>query len=107
MSMTSLDVLTPLPPTAEKGCCSLCAEKRASWAVRGVADVFFCSLCLLYRTPWGEEAALAASSTLILMRHTSKQAYETVDGRLTSCADADNLMGILVLIDRTAKRMPQ
>lgn len=107
MKLATLDVLMPLLPLTERGCCALCSQERARWTIRGAQPpVYLCALCLLYATPWGGDNSSQIETTLALSEYHSRRTFERVDGRLVSCSDADNLMGILILVDRTAKRMP-
>jgi hypothetical protein len=105
--VSSLRILTPLPKTLWQSNCSLCDKMQARWTARGtVAPVFLCSLCLLYETAWGKRNAAEIEATKALVEKGREKPLPVQDGKLFNCADADSVLGVIVLVERTLARMP-
>lgn len=106
-SISSLRVLSPLPKHLWESNCILCDKRQARWTVRAVATpVFICSLCLLYGTTWGAANQSQALHIQTEIERSRPAPFPMQDGKLRDCADADSVMGVLVLVERTVARMP-
>ena len=106
--VSSLRLLTPLPRTLWQSNCALCDKTQARWTVRGVQPaVFICSLCLLYKTAWGKKNSAQVENVRTEVEKSRTEPFKVQDGKLHNCADADSVLGVVVLIERTMSRMPQ
>lgn len=106
--VSSLRLLTPLPRTLWQSNCAVCDKTQARWTVRGVQPaVFICSLCLLYRTTWGKQNAAQVESIKAEVEKSRTEPFQMQGEKLHNCADADSVLGVVVLIERTLSRMPQ
>jgi ribosomal protein L37AE/L43A len=87
--------------------CEHCKLPRAKWEMQGIA---VCSLCFLHESKWGKDRATELSEYL---NEVMAQAAEKVTaatprrkmllgptGQLVSVADADFILGILVVTSR-------
>lgn len=106
--INSLRVLMPLPSNLWHSNCAKCDKPQARWTIRGVKpDVFVCSLCLLYKTGWGQRNESLIETTLESVEKSRDQPFVRQDSRLFNCPDADSVMGVIVLVERTLSRVPR
>ena len=106
--VSTLRMLVPLPKTNWGGCCALCDKPQARWTARGLqAPLSVCSLCILYASAWGRRNELAIAKAIGQVEAARSQPMPRNAEKLMRCEDADSVLGVLVLVDRTLTRMPQ
>lgn len=100
-----LSRLSPLPKHLRGQHCSCCDKPQATWTVRGTpAPVFICSLCVLYDSAAGRQVAERAEAVRGDVERSRKKPFPLQDGKLFNCADADDVLGVLVLSARVLGR---
>ena len=106
--LASLRFVNPLPQKAWGAHCSLCDKPQARWilAVGSQTPVFLCGLCILHESAWGKSNNPAVESTTNAIRAASGREFSIVDGRFQRCSEADDVLGVLILVERTAARVP-
>lgn len=106
-SFSSLRVLRPLAKPAWNSPCSRCALPQARWHVRGLPkEVFLCGPCVLYGSAWGQKNPTAVDSAVAQIEASSGRSLpRNPDGRLAAAADADDVLGVLVLTELTLRRL--
>jgi len=60
---------------------------------------------LLYESEWGKGNPAAVKGALDSAAEAGRKLEVAPDGRLLRCSDADDILGLLVLIDRFASRV--
>lgn len=104
--VSSLRLLVPLPKNAWEGCCALCDKPQSRWTVRGSPGATVCAMCLLYDSAWGKRNAASIEATIADIQKARGVELLRQGDRLFRCDDADSVLGVLVLVDRTLARMP-
>jgi len=106
-TVQTLQLLMPLPKSNWGGCCVLCDKAQARWTIRGQsASISVCGLCILYASPWGQRNSERIAATIDSVEKARAVPMPVGDGKLFRCEDADSVLGVLVLVDRTVSRMP-
>ena len=96
----SLRFLNPLPRKLWGSACSLCDKPQSRWGIMvgTPAPIFICGLCVLHRSEWGKSNSPAVTSTIDRILTTSDRKFEMSDGKLTKCSDADDVLGVVILL---------
>lgn len=107
--LTSLLFLRPLAHNLWFSNCIVCDKPQARWEVRsGSAPAFLCGLCVLHETKWGKEnQSLLNSVAGQIELHGNRKFERNPEGNLIHCKEADDLMGVVMLMDMTARRFPK
>lgn len=107
--LSSLRLIRPLPKAAWNSNCSKCDKPQARWHVRGLpVEVFVCGICVLYESPWGTTHATEVSATLDRIEAGSPRRFaRNQDGKLSVPAEADDVLGVLLLTELTMNRLPR
>ena len=105
--LASLSHLNPLPAKLWGAHCVKCDRMQARWgiALGRQAPVFICGACVLYESAWGKSQNQIVPSTIAAIERNSKRKFSFTDGRL-SCRDADDVLGVIILTERTVARIP-
>lgn len=108
--IASLRHLKPLPKPSWNINCCVCDKPQARWELRVGAPgpVFICGMCVLYESDWGQsnaELVLETSQNIELHGQRSLQRAEA--GKLAVPTDADDVLGVIVLMEMTVRRLPR
>lgn len=102
MSQTAINFdgssIRVLPRQLQNVTCCECDKPRAKWElVRAPqGEGFTCSLCMLYKTRWGDDnAAHLLAFVDAVMEHTG-QPIRMDHGRIVKIEDADRIFGAIV-----------
>lgn len=106
--IASLRHLKPLPKPSWNINCCVCDKPQARWELRVGAPgpVFICGACVLYGSDWGH-----SNTELVLetVRNIESQGNRKLPlseaGKLTSPSDADDVLGVIVLLEMTVRRL--
>lgn len=90
----------PLPPPLQGMPCACCNGAGANWRIATEDGLPTCSLCLLYRTRWGQRNEAAREELITLMREQEGLPMVSRDGKLVSPADGDRLVLSALLMGR-------
>lgn len=98
-------MLRPLPKSMRGACCNWCNRNQSSWSAENPlgeeAIVYICSLCVLYRSEWGQKQHGAVTSGVIEIEKARGQTFDrNKEGKLEQSGQADHVLGVLVLMDR-------
>ena len=63
----------------------------------------YCSLCLMYATPWGEQAQTQIRFVVSQIELRKPALQRDVHSFLSSCSEADDVLGVVVLSERVAQ----
>ena len=103
--VTHLQALFPLHLSQRGHQCSSCDAREARWQVRlGKSPAYICSMCVLYDSRWGELNRVNIDAVLAQVKQ-HRPDLEVVEGRVTQDKAADDLLGVIVLADRTRQQM--
>jgi len=104
----SLRFVNPLPQKLWGANCSLCDKPQSRWAILKVTPtpIFLCGLCILHKSEWGKSNSPAVTSTVERIQATADRKFEMADGKLTRCSEADDVLGVIILVERTLARSP-
>lgn len=104
----SLRFLNPLPRKLWGSACSLCDKPQSRWGIIAgtPAPIFICGLCVLHKSEWGRSNSPAVASTIERIVATSDRKFEMVNDMLQKCSDADDVLGVIILVERTIARVP-
>jgi hypothetical protein len=107
--LASLRALKPLPKNSWNVNCSLCDKPQARWMLQlGLPNpVFVCGMCVLYESEWGQNNVEMVGSMMDQIRRASGREFSLMDGRLLRPSDADDVLGVIVLMEMTMRRMPK
>lgn len=92
--------LRPLPRSMQGVACALCDRMQSCWqlTVPFQEEKTVCSLCLLYHPEvWNKQIEQAITNVETGVGHMFER---DVHARLLKCADADRVMGVVVLTAR-------
>ena len=105
--LASLSLINPLPAKLWGSHCVKCDKLQARWGITLARDstAFICGLCILYESEWGRSNPPLVPSTIAAIERNSERKFTFTEGRL-SCKDADDVLGVIVLTERTAARVP-
>ena len=95
-----LKFLRPLPRSMQGVACSMCDRLQACWQLTlpFKEEQAACSLCLLYHPEvWSKDIQQAITNVETGVGHMFER---DVNARLLKCADADRVMGVVVLTAR-------
>ena len=95
-----LRLLRPLPRSMQGVACAMCDRMQSCWQyVPPFKDEqTVCSLCVLYHPEvWNKEIEQAITNVETGVGHMFDR---DVNGRLVKCADADRVVGVVVLTAR-------
>ena len=107
MSIDSLLVLKPLPKQSWGAHCSRCDKPQARWGIAYSTDpIFICGLCVLTSSSWAARNPNLVRSVSEQVEHKGqrKLARDT-EGNLTNSAECDDVLGVLVLMELTIRRI--
>lgn len=104
----SLRFVNPLPQKLWGSHCSLCDKQQSRWAIMAgtPTPIFICGLCILHKSEWGKSNSPVVESTIERIQSTTDRKFEMADGKLTRCVEADDVLGVIILVERTAARAP-
>lgn len=103
--LPSLRLLVPLSQPQWGMNCSLCDKPQARWTLRVESPkVYICGTCVLYETAWSEANQSAVEAAISNIRTAGKRELPAQGGRLLSPTDADDVLGVVILVDRTLAR---
>lgn len=104
----SLRHLNPIPQKLWGSICTLCDKPQARWALLAgtPTPVFICGMCVFERSEWGKSNSPVVRSTIEKIEANSDRKFELADGKLVRCSDADDVLGVIILVERTAARVP-
>lgn len=108
--IASLRHLKPLPKPSWNINCCVCDKPQARWELRVGAPgpVLICGACVLYGSEWGASNAELVLETAARIESQGKRFLRRDDqGKLASPSDADDVLGVIVLLDMTARRLPR
>lgn len=94
-----LRALCPLPEPVRGHACARCDKPQAVWRL-SKDETAVCSLCVLYDpSVWSKHA----ESTITGVEVARGRMFERdPSSRIVACADADGIVGVLVLTDRVS-----
>lgn len=69
--------------------------------------VFVCGLCVLYDSIWGEANTELVGSVADKIRRAADRDFAYQDGKLMHAKDADDILGVIVLMEMTFRRLPK
>ncbi len=98
--LASLDRLMPLRSKVD--CCAVCGENQARWHHRDEGSAY-CSLCLMYRTEWGSRNQTQVRLVTTQIELHRPALVRDVHSNLAICSEADDVLGVVVLAERTAR----
>ena len=106
--LSSLSLLNPLPQKLWGACCAKCDKPQARWGITldRQTPVFICGACVLYESTWGKSQSPLIPMTIASIERNSNRRFAFIEGRL-SVKDADDVLGVVILTERTAARIPQ
>lgn len=98
-------MLRPLPKAMQGVACEACDKRQAVWehtkTIRDRKGECVCSLCWLYSSGWTE--GTADELDVLIQRVEDKMSVQfrrDEDGHLAVCADADRILGAIVMSSR-------
>jgi hypothetical protein len=69
--------------------------------------IHICGLCVLHESEWGKSGSPVVASTQAAITKASGRQFSMQGGRLTDCSQADDILGVIILTERTASRIPK
>lgn len=107
--LASLRALKPLPKNSWNVNCSLCDKPQARWLLQlGLPNpVFVCGMCVLYDSLWGQNNTEFVGGIMDQIRRQSDREFPVLDGKLQRPTDADDILGVIVLMEMTFRRLPK
>lgn len=106
--LSSLSFVNPLPQKLWGSHCAKCDKPQARWGItvgRSSPPLFICGACVLYESAWGKSQSPLVPATIASIERNSDRRFSFTDGRLSS-KDADDVLGVVILTERTAARIP-
>jgi len=105
MESVSFDsfLVLPLPKVLLKSACSECDKPQSVWKLtRSPVELpFICSLCLLYKSRWGEDNAESISGLIQAVEGKLGKLFDRDESRwLLRPEDADRIMFAIVATNR-------
>ena len=105
--IASLTFLNPIPQRLWGAHCVKCDRMQARWGITvgRLTPMLICAGCVLYESDWGKSQSPLVTSAIAAIERNSDRRFVFVDGRL-SCKDADDVLGVVILTERTVARIP-
>jgi len=105
--LSSLSLVNPLPQKLWGAHCAKCDKPQARWGITvgRQSPLFICGACVLYESAWGKSQSPLVPATIASIERNSDRRFVFSDGRLSS-KDADDVLGVVILTERTAARIP-
>ena len=102
MSLTAINfdgnTIRVLPQQMHGSHCCECDKPRAKWELLRAApgEGFICSLCMLYKTRWGEENEKQILEFVDAVVEYTGKPIKMNEGRVVKLDDADRIFGAIV-----------
>lgn len=91
------------PKEHHGGACSVCDKCQSVWLRQapGLEISYVCSICLLYKSSWGEREKDNIKSLVEAVEARRGVIYEkTSEGNLANCREADALMASVYMVNQ-------